>query len=225
MQGKLGFRICELKERPDKSVVKRLAALPVANIADVMGRFRSMDEGLKPTNPSMRICGPAVTVMTRPGDNLLVHKAMEVAEPGDVIVVNTGNCTYTAVWGELMTNAAIAAGLGGIVVDGAVRDKTELDRLGFPVFARSIIATSCDKDGPGEINVPVACGNTVVMPGDVVVGDEDSVVVVPREFAEEVAAMAEQKSREESERIAEIHAGKVFKGDIDDTLRKKGVIK
>jgi len=224
MPGKLGFRVLELTERPSRVVLDRLAGLPVANVADVMGRFRSMDEGIKPVDPSMRLCGPAVTVLTRPGDNLMCHMAMEVAKPGDVIVVNTGGCTYAAVWGELMTHAALEVGLGGLVVDGAVRDRAELRKLGFPVFARAVVATSCDKDGPGEINVPIACGNAVVFPGDVVLGDEDSVVVVPLERAEEVAALAEQKAAEERARIEEIHSGAPFVASIRETLRRKGVI-
>lgn len=224
MAAGFGFRIIETIERPPQAVVERLAKLPTGNIADVMGRFRSMDGGIRAVAPGMRVCGPAVTVMTRPGDNLMCHMAMEIAQRGDVIVVNTGHGVYAAVWGELMTHAAVAAGLAGLVVDGAVRDASELRELGFPVFARAIVATSCDKDGPGEINVPIACGGAVVMPGDVVVGDEDSVVVVPREWAAEVAGLAEAKAAEERARIAEIAAGKVFMPSIRETLRRKGVI-
>jgi 4-hydroxy-4-methyl-2-oxoglutarate aldolase len=220
----MGFRILELRERPSKATIERLSKLPAANAADVMGRFRSMDAGIKPVDPSMRVCGPAVTVLTRPGDNLMCHMAMELAQPGDVIVVNTCGGIYAAVWGELMTHSAIEAQLGGLVVDGAVRDRTELRQLGFPVFSRAIVATSCDKDGPGEINVPIACGNTVVFPGDVILGDEDSVVVVPREWADEVAGLAEAKSAEEHERIRQIHSGVPFMASIRETLRRKGVL-
>jgi 4-hydroxy-4-methyl-2-oxoglutarate aldolase len=219
-----GFRIIETIERPSRDVIERLSKLPTGNIADVMGRFRSMDAGIRPVDPTMRLCGPAVTVMTRPGDNLMCHMAMEIAKPGDVVVVNTGHGVYAAVWGELMTHTAMAAGVAGLVVDGAVRDASELRVLGFPVFARAIVATACDKDGPGEINVPVACGGAVVMPGDVVVGDEDSVVVVPREWAAEVADLAEAKAAEERARIAEIAAGQVFMPSIRESLRRKGVI-
>ncbi|MDP2871514.1 MAG: 4-carboxy-4-hydroxy-2-oxoadipate aldolase/oxaloacetate decarboxylase [Bacillota bacterium] len=224
MAAGFGFRIIESIERPEREVVERLAKLPTGNVADVMGRFRSMDGGIKPVDQRMRVCGPAVTVMTRPGDNLMCHMAMEIARPGDVVVVNTGHGVYAAVWGELMTHAAMAAGLGGLVVDGAVRDLSELRQLGFPVFARAIVASSCDKDGPGEINVPIACGGAVVMPGDVIVGDEDSVVVVPREWAAEVADLAEAKAAEEKARIAEIAAGQIFMPSIREALRRKGVL-
>lgn len=225
MGADFGFRIIETIERPSRAVVERLSKLPTGNIADVMGRFRSMDAGIRPVDAKMRLCGPAVTVMTRPGDNLMCHMAMEIARPGDVVVVNTGHGVYAAVWGELMTHTAMAAGIAGLVVDGAVRDASELRVLGFPVFARAIVATACDKDGPGEINVPIACGGAVVMPGDIVVGDEDSVVVIPREWAAEVAGLAEAKAAEERARIAEIAAGQVFMPSIRESLRRKGVIR
>jgi len=223
MDGKLGFRILELRDRPSKAVVERLFKLATATVADVMGRFRAMDAGIKPVKEGMRLCGPAITVLTRPGDNLMVHKAMEVARPGDVIVVNTGSCTYAAVWGELMTNAAIEINLGGLVVDGAVRDGAELRRLGWPVFARAIVARGCDKDGPGEINVPIACGGVVVNPGDILLGDDDGVVVVPKEYAKQVADLAEDKVRSEKRRIEEIHSGKPFQDEINAVLRQKGI--
>ncbi len=170
------------------------------------------------------VCGIAVTVAARPADNLMVHKAMEIAMPGDVIVVNTCGNTTSAVFGELMGTSAVAAGLGGLVVDGAVRDVEALTALRFPVFSRSVSAGGCDKDGPGEINVPVACGQTVVMPGDIVVGDSDGVVVVPQAEAEDVLKRVAALKDREARRIAEIRSGTVFKGEINDTLRAKGVI-
>jgi regulator of RNase E activity RraA len=153
-----------------------------------------------------------------------VHKALEIAAPGDVIVVNTSGNTTSAVFGELMGNSAVAARLGGIVVDGAIRDVGALAGLRFPAFSRSVSAGSCDKDGPGEINVPIACGNTVVMPGDIIVGDEDGVVVVPLAEAEEVLRLVEALKARETKRIEEIHAGRVFKEEINDTLRSRGVL-
>ncbi len=197
--------------------------LATSNLADSMGRFHFMDPGIR-IRTGLPLCGIAVTVITRPGDNLMVHKAMEIALPGDVIVVNTcGNIT-SAVFGELMGNSAVAARLGGVVVDGAVRDAPALAALRFPVFSRAVCAGGCDKDGPGEINVPIACGNTVVMPGDLVVGDEDGVAVVPREEAEEVLKLVRGLKEREAKRIAEIQSGKIFKSEIDEALRSKGVI-
>jgi regulator of RNase E activity RraA len=188
-----------------------------------MGRFRFMDPGIQ-MRTGLPLCGPAVTVMTRPADNLMIHKAMEIAAPGDVIVVNTSGNTTSAVFGELMGNSAVAARLGGVVIDGAIRDVAGLAALGLPAFSRTVSAGGCDKDGPGEINVPIACGNTVVAPGDIVVGDEDGIAVVPLGEAEDVLALVQALMQREVARIAEIRAGKVFRSEINETLKARGVL-
>jgi regulator of RNase E activity RraA len=221
--GKMGFRILTGLPRPDANVVEQFQGLASSNLADVMGRFHFMDPGIL-MRTGLPVCGVALTVSARPADNLMIHKALELAGPGDVVVVNTCGNVTSAVFGELMGNSAVAAGLGGIIVDGAVRDVAALAGLRLPAFSRSVCAGGCDKDGPGEINVPIACGNTVVMPGDIVVGDADGVAVVPREEAEEVLKLVQGLKERETMRIAEIRSGKVFKSEINDTLRAKGVI-
>jgi regulator of RNase E activity RraA len=128
------------------------------------------------------------------------------------------------VFGELMCHTAAAKGLGGIVVDGAIRDVDGITKLGFPAYSRSVSPGACDKDGPGEINVPISCGGTVVMPGDIVVGDADGVSVVPRAHAEQVLAAVAELVEREAKRVAEIGLGQLYKAEIDDTLRKKGAI-
>jgi regulator of RNase E activity RraA len=197
--------------------------MAAANLADAMGRFRWMDPGMR-ARSGLPVCGVAVTVCARPGDNLMVHKAMQVAEPGDILVVNTGGNITSAVFGELMATAAVAKGLGGIIVDGAIRDVEAITTLAFPAFSRSVCPGGCDKDGWGEINVPVSCGGAVVMPGDLVVGDNDGVAIVPRDEAEDVLALVTQLMDVEKKRLAEIANGLVFKPEIDATLRQKGVI-
>lgn len=219
----LGFRILPAPAPPDATVVAQLGAFGSANVADAMGRFNFMDPGIRARTPR-RVCGVAVTVNARPADNLMVHKALEVARPGDVVVVSTGGNTTNAVFGDLMCRSAVAARLGGIVVDGAIRDVAGIEALGFAAFSRSVSPGACDKDGPGEVNVPIACGGAVVMAGDVIVGDEDGVVVVPREHVAAVLAEVVAIAAREAKRIAEIAAGGVFKPDIDETLRRKGVI-
>ena len=168
--------------------------------------------------------GVAVTVNARPGDNLMVHKALEVAQPGDVVVVCTNGNTTSAVFGEIMATTAVGVGLGGIIVDGAIRDVDGLGALKLPAFSRTVCPGGCDKDGPGEINVPISCGNTVVMPGDIVVGDLDGVAVVPRENAREVLDAVAALEAREKKRIAEIKGGGLFKGEINEALRAKGVL-
>jgi len=220
---KLGFRILPSPTPVHDSVVARFRGLASSNLADAMGRFNFMDPGIR-SRSGFPLCGRAVTVLARPADNLMVHKALQIAEPGEVVVVATCGSERTAVFGELMCHTAAAKQLGGIIVDGAIRDVDGIARLGFPAFSRSVSPGGCDKDGPGEINVPIACGNVVVMPGDIVVGDEDGVAVVPRAHAEDVLAAVEGLMTREKKRVAEIQGGMLYKSEIDDALRKHGVI-
>jgi regulator of RNase E activity RraA len=223
MASKLGFRIIDDVPRPSADLVESFRGKASSNLADAMGRFHFMDPGMV-NRTGLPLFGVAVTVDARPGDNLMVHKALEVAQPGDVVVVSTNGNTTTAVFGEIMATTAVEAGLGGIIVDGAIRDVDGLEALKLPAFSRTVCPGGCDKDGPGEINVPISCGNTVVMPGDIVVGDLDGVAVVPRENAAEVLdAVAGLESREKK-RIAEIKSGGLFKAEIDEALRAKGVL-
>jgi len=203
--------------------VARFRGLASSNLADAMGRFNFMDPAIQ-ARSGLSLCGLAVTVNARPADNLMIHKALAVAMPGDIVVVSTGGNTTSAVFGELMCHTATAARLGGIVVDGAIRDVERITALGFPAYSRSVSPGSCDKDGPGEINVPISCGGTVVSPGDVVVGDNDGVVVVPARDADDVLDLVHALMERETRRIAEIHSGVLFKPDVDDTLRKHGII-
>jgi regulator of RNase E activity RraA len=222
--GRLGFRILPSPPRLDDALVRQFRGLASSNLADAMGRFHFMDPGIQ-ARSGLPLCGVAVTVNARPGDNLMVHKALQIAQPGDVVVVCTNGNTTSAVFGELMCRTAVAAKVGGLVVDGAIRDVDGISALGFPAYSRSVTPGGCDKDGPGEINVAISCGGTVVSPGDIVVGDVDGVAVVPREDAAEVIGLVHELIEKERKRIAEIESGIPFKGEIDDALRKKGVIR
>ncbi len=221
--GRMGFRIVTGVPRPDAELVEEFRRFASSNLADAMGRFGFMDRGIRRRSGGA-LCGVAVTVNSRPADNLMVHKAMSVAQAGDIIVVSTCGNTASAVFGELMCTSARAAGLGGIVVDGAVRDVEAINKTGFPVYSRSVSPGACDKDGPGEINVPISCGNTVVMPGDIVVGDADGVAVVPRDEATAILERARALIDNEKKRLEEIGEGTIFKPAIDEALRHKGVI-
>jgi regulator of RNase E activity RraA len=188
-----------------------------------MGRFNFMDPAIA-SRTGLALHGLAVTIRCRPGDNLMVHKALEIALPGDVLVVDTCGNTGNAVFGELMGRVVVARKLGGIVVDGAIRDVAGLRTLGLPAFSRTVSPGACDKDGPGEINLPVSCGGVAVMPGDVIVGDADGVAVVPQAVAEEVWEGVKALVERERKRVAEIESGTVFKPDVDQTLRQHGII-
>ena len=221
--GHPGFRIAYQVQRPDPRLIADLAKFPTSNIADAQERFGFMDPGIKRLSGG-KMAGPAVTVLTRPGDNLMVHKALEVARPGDVVVVSTFGNDNTAVFGEIMATTLTGAGLEGIVVDGAVRDFDELREMDVKVFSRTIVGSACDKDGPGEINFPVACGGVAVMPGDVIIGDSDGVVVVRPGDLEYVLEKTRAIAAGEVVRIKEIKDGLLFKPDIDRTLKGKGII-
>jgi regulator of RNase E activity RraA len=221
--GRPGFRILPSPPPLTVELLDRFRGAASANLADAMGRFHFMDPGMQ-SRSGLPLCGTALTVYCRPADNLMVHKALALAAPGDIVVVDTCGNTTSAVFGELMCHSAVANHVGGIIVDGAIRDVEAITRLGLPAFSRSVSAGGCDKDGPGEINVPICCGGTVVAPGDIVVGDADGVAVVPRADAAQVLELLAQLVERERKRIAEIHAGVVFRPDIDATLRQKGVI-
>ncbi|MEQ8330994.1 MAG: RraA family protein [Longimicrobiales bacterium] len=223
VSGRVGFRIVTDLPRVAPEVVDGFRGRASSNVADAQGRFRFMDPGML-SRTGLALCGPAVTVNARPGDNLMVHKALEVAEAGDVVVVCTNGNTTSAIFGELMGHTAVAAGVGGMVVDGAVRDVDGLRALGLPVFARSVTPGGCDKDGPGEINVPIACGGVPVQPGDLVLGDGDGVVVVPRLDAPAVLEAVARLEAREAQRIQAIEGGEWFKAEIDETLRRRGVL-
>ena len=220
---KLGFRVLPAPPRLPDGLVDQFRGLASPNVADAMGRFNFMDPGIV-SRTGLPLCGRAVTVSARPADNLMVHKALQLGEPGDIVVVSTCGNTTSAVFGGLMCETAAAARLGGIVVDGAIRDVDDLTRLRFPAFSRSVCPGGCDKDGPGEINVPISCGGTVVAPGDIVVGDVDGLAVVPYANAAEVLELVRQLCDRERARIAEIRSGTLFRPEIDEALKKKGVI-
>ena len=219
----LGFRILDAPPRLDAALIDAFRGLASSNIADAMGRFGFMDPGIQ-SRSGFPLCGLAVTVNARPADNLMVHKALQVAHPGDIVVVSTGGNMTSAVFGELMCRTAVAAKLGGLVVDGAIRDVEGITALSFPAYSRSVSPGACDKDGPGEINVPISCGGTVVAAGDLIVGDRDGIAVVPRAHASEVLGLVRDLVKKENARVAEINAGTIFKTEIDDALRRKGII-
>ena len=180
-------------------LVSRAVPLSSATVHEAGGKIGVVPPAIKPVHPHFRVCGPAVTVHSPPGDNLWLHYAIYVAQPGDVLVVDCQGAYDHGYWGEVMSTAAKARHLGGLVIDGGVRDYLLLDEVGFPVFARGqcIRGTGKDKAAIGWINAPVLFGNLTVNPGDLVIGDNDGVVVVPQEDAEAVIAASEARDGEE----------------------------
>lgn len=192
--------------RPDRDVLERLAKLPAANIGDAMDRLGVADSAIQAVWPGARLAGPAFTVWTRPGDNQGIHRALQLAQPGDVVVVAGGGDESRALLGELIGERAINLWLAGFALDGAARDAEALGEIGMPVFARAITPAGPYKNGPSRLGTPISFGGVPVMPGDVIIGDSDGVVVVPREQAAVVADAAEAVFADETNRRTAIIA-------------------
>jgi RraA family protein len=223
--GKLGFRYIEEIERPDPKWAEKLLRYSTCNISDGLNKLYTMDFGIRQMFPCRKMAGPAVTVKVRSGDNFMLHKSFALVKPGDVLVVDSQGCNSYAVCGDIMVSCMDKLGVAGLVVDGTVRDIDALRKIGLPVFARGTVCGAGDKDGPGEINFPVACGGVVVNPGDLVFGDENGVVVVPMEDIEEAFKWADEKVAAEEKRYAEIAAGQYVKGGLDEIMKAKGAIR
>ncbi len=180
-------RVAPAHDRPPAPLVERFRGVPVATVGDAQERLWVLDGGISAMWHGAACAGPALTVYTRAGDNLAVHRALDLARPGDVLVVNGQGDTTRALLGGLMAARARQLGLAGIVVDGAVRDVDEIASAELPVFARASVPAGPYKNGPAEIGVPVACGGVVCSPGDIVCGDADGAAVVPQARARQVA--------------------------------------
>ena len=213
-------------ERVSPDVVKKAAGFAASILADVAGRRGTMDGRIAALSPSMRMAGPAFTIEVRPGDNLMIHTAMTMAKPGDVLVVDGKADRTCALMGAIMINACKKLGFAGVVLDAAVRDTEELRELGFPVYSVGANPNGPTKFVPGRINWPVSCGGVAVQPGDLIVGDADGVVVVEREKAPTLLEAAAKKVAEERTRIADIQAGRNLSPKwLDGALRAAGLLK
>ncbi len=220
-----GFRIRNEVERPDADVVAGFAAFEIPDISDLMNRLYTLRDGIGPvTNPNLRILGSACTVKCYPGDNLMVHKSLDVAQPGDVVVVDTSGSNTTAVLGELVSMKARHRGIAGFVVDGLIRDVTAIRALGdFPVFARGVTPIGPLHRGPGEINHPISAAGIVVNPGDIIVGDLNGVVCVPREIAGELLQRLIDRKASEASYTQAIARGDFSNDWVDALLEQSGV--
>ncbi len=193
-----GMRIDRIIQRPEKEIIKQFEGVPTANISDCMGRLFAMNSCISPMGKAKSICGPALTVKAAIADNGMFHKAMSMANPGDVIVVNACGDVNHSVCGDVMYRYARSKQIAGFVVDGCVRDVDYLKENDFPVYAIGVTPRGPYKHPLGEINTDIACGGQVVHPGDLIVGDEDGIVVVRREDCQAVLQkLQSQFAREE----------------------------
>jgi len=218
----IGFRILRRARKVDPEVVARFRQIPVANVSDSMHRMSAGGARLRPMHKGGRMAGPAFTVKTRPGDNLMIHKALDLADPGDVIVVDAGGDLTNALIGEIMSTYASARGIAGFVIDGAIRDADEIRGNDFPVYAAGVTHRGPYKDGPGEINVPVAIDGMVIEPGDLILGDGDGILCVPYDATAAVLAAASEKQKVEAREIGAAARAALDRAWVDARLRQLG---
>ena len=220
----IGFRILSRTRKVAPSQVERFRGLPVANVSDVMSRIVGGGAKLRPRHAGGYLSGPAFTVKTRPGDNLMVHKALDLAEPGDVVVVDAGGDLSNAIIGELMLTHAEKRGIAGLVIHGAVRDIAAISAGNYPVYATGVTHRGPYKDGPGEINVPVALDGMVIAPGDLIIGDEDGLLCVPYDEVDAVFTAATNKRAAEESQMAHTRAGTIDREWVDAALKRLGCV-
>jgi regulator of RNase E activity RraA len=222
-----GFRLREAFERPDAELVSGLREFDTPAISDLMNRLYAMvpEIGVL-TDPDLTLAGPACTVKVYPGDNLMVHKSLDIAQPGDVVVVDTSSSAMTAVLGDLISTKARHRGIAGFVVDGLIRDLPAIRALGdFPVFARGVTPKGPLHRGPGEINHPISCGGVVVNPGDIVVADLNGVVSIPQGIAADLLVRLREKSAGEAAYTDAVARGEFSNAWVDATLESGGVVR
>lgn len=215
----VGNRILQRKRRISDELVKAFAALPVAVVSDSMSRVFAGGSNLRPMHREGNLAGVALTVRTRPGDNLMLHKAIDMAGPGDVIVCDAGGDTTNALMGELMLAYAVKKGVAGFVLNGALRDLDGFRETNLPTFAAGVTHRGPYKNGPGEINTPINLGGMVIEPGDLILGDNDGVLVVPFKDVETVLGAARAKQTAEDKQMAAIHAGENDRTWVDAALQ------
>lgn len=219
-----GFRVRKNIMRPEQDIVEQYRQFETPDISDLMNRLYTMNSAIHNVVDEAPISGPACTVKVFPGDNLMVHKALDIAKPGDIIVVDAGGTPMNGVLGDLVASKAKHRGVAGFVVDGLVRDLPGLKDVDLPVYARGVTPIGPLHRGPGEINYPVSCGGIVVNPGDIITGDINGVVVVRQDFAEEILARAYAQRDGLAQYVADVKKG-IFSNEwVDKLLESSGCV-
>ncbi|CAK7018205.1 MAG: 4-carboxy-4-hydroxy-2-oxoadipate aldolase [Desulfovibrio sp.] len=220
----IGFRVFTERKLPPKDLVEAYKSLPAANVADCMNRISALSSEIrlmtKPFEKSMT--GVALTVKVRPGDNLMLHKALNMATEGDVIIVANGGDRSQSLMGEIMASYAKFKKVAGFVFDGPIRDVDTLYDLGIPIYATGSTPGGPFKQGPGEINVPIACGNIHVNPGDIILGDSDGVIVIPRQDAAALLEKSRKFSANDSAKLKSASEGTQDRSWVDKSLAEAG---
>jgi RraA family protein len=220
----IGLKVLKRRRAVPAELALQFIGVPVSNVSDCMSRLFGGGAGLRPMHSGRPMSGPALTVRTRPGDNLMIHKALQMAAPGDIIVVDAGGDLSNAVIGDLLVGVAVQRGLGGLVINGAIRDARAVREGDFPIFAAGVTHRGSYKDGPGEINVPIAIDGMVIEPGDLIIGDDDGVLCVPFDHVQSVLCAARMKADAEAVTAKAIAAGQLDTAWIDAKLNQLGCL-
>jgi RraA family protein len=216
-----GFRIRADIARPPVKVWQAFAGYETADISDMMNRLYTFDPAIRNVSNELPLVGPALCVKVFPGDNLMVHKALDLATPGDILVIDTSQSGQNAVLGDLIANKAKHRGIAGVVVDGLIRDLEGVRETGLPVYARGVTAFGPLHRGPGEINHPISCGGVVVYPGDIIAADESGIVVVPADYAEELLVRLDAHKAALASYVANVKRGIFSNAWVDAQLQKE----
>ncbi|MGV1832317.1 4-carboxy-4-hydroxy-2-oxoadipate aldolase/oxaloacetate decarboxylase [Agrobacterium vitis] len=218
------IHIKKIPERPSQQEIDAIAKFSPATLHEAQGRRGALSSRIKPVDYRMKLCGPAFTVKSAPRDNIMLQLAINYAQPGDIIVVSGGEYEEAGSFGDVLANACLAKGIGGLVTDTGVRDTLQLRDLGFPVFSLSVCIKGTVKETLTEVNDPIVIGDELVYPGDIIVGDADGLVVVRRQEAMDVAALAQAREDAEAGYIAAYKAGKsvIEVSNLEPVLRAKG---
>jgi regulator of RNase E activity RraA len=219
----IGFSVQPIARRVGPEIVQKYRSLPVANVSDCMSRMTGGGPRLRPYHAEGGLSGPAFTVKTRPGDNLMVHKALDIAAPGDVVVVDAGGDLTNSIVGEIMITYAMKRGLAGLVINGSIRDSDAVRRMSFPVYAAGVTHRGPMKSGPGEIGRAIALDGMVIEPGDLIIGDGDGVLCIAFEEVEEVYQAAAAKHDAENKILADLkRSGAMDRAWVDAALEQLG---
>lgn len=221
----IGNRVYLKRDLPDKELVKRFSVLPAANVGDCMYRSSALSSQIRlMSSPKNKMCGVALTVKSRPGDNLMLHQALNIAQEGDVIILSNNGDRTQAIMGEIMYKyLSDFKKVAGIVIDGPIRDIDVISKSNCPIYATGTTPGGPYKEGPGEVNVPISIGGIAVNPGDIILGDQDGVIVIPKNDAVDLIEKAEANAQQDHAKVLNASEGTANRDWVKETLEKKGV--
>jgi len=219
-----GFRVSTKITRPPANLIRAYSRFEAADVSDMLNRMFTMSADIRNKSNEKPLCGPALTVKLFPGDNLMLHKALDLAVPGDVVVVDTSESNRNAVLGDLIANKAKHRGIAGFIIDGLIRDLDGVKETGLPVYAKGVTAFGPLHRGPGELNFQISCGGIVVHPGDIITADQTGITVVRKDFAETIAMRLEMERQRMEDYVSNVKLGIFSNSWVDDQLSADGCL-